>query len=289
MEPSALRPVLENTWTFMGRPALGASSTREGRNQFFLAFCAVIHHGHPDLNPNGADPRWVAKRADPGRPQSDDSIAFRDGGRLLGWDLILSAGADNFRFVDAAGPGTDITGQEPIVPPLSALPPPRTAPSGGTPQPSGLQAAAEPWLALVDARFHDLRTGSDDQQREWMARAAFVLGQKVDPRIGQKRADPSRPISRNTLGIGQTGNFEAVVVIDEQTRQRVWQSLGTINQVWVAPPAFADMADILAQTPALVAPTPTPAPVAAAVDVAEIRRQLTAIQDAVAAALRLLP
>jgi hypothetical protein len=302
MDPSVLRQILEKTWDFMGQPALGASSSREGRNRFFLAFCAVMHHGHPDLNPQG-DPRWVAKSAGNGRPQSDDMIAFLEGGRMRGWDLIIGAGADGFRFIDATGSGEDITGQEPIVPPRSALPPTR---GGGDPARTGppapaspLQAKATPWIDLVDARFEHLRRGSDDQQREWMARVAFVLGQKVDATIGQKRADASRPVSRNTLGVGRSGALEAIVVIDEATKARTWQSLGTIDQIWVTPPAFADMTDVLAATPQPVtpppapgpAPAPTPAPgaPAPAVDVAEIKRQLATIQEAVSKALSLLP
>lgn len=299
MDPSVLRPILEKTWDFLGRPGLGSASTREGRNQFFLAFCAVMHHGHPDLNPQG-DSRWVAKSAGNGRPQSDDMIAFLDGGRLLGWDLIIGSGADGFRFIDAGGHGEDITGQEPIVPPRSALPPTRSgapATGGRTPAPaSPLEAKATPWIDLVDARFEPLRLGSDDQQREWMARVAFVLGQKIDGTIGQKRADPSRPISRNTLGVGRSGALEAIVVIDEATKARTWRSVGVIDHVWVAPPAFADMADILAATPQPVAPPPTPPPPsptpgtpAPAVDLAEIKRQLAAIQEAASRALGLLP
>lgn len=305
MDPSVLRPILEKTWAFMGQPALDASSTREGRNRFFLAFCAVMHHGHPDLNPSG-DTRWVAKSAGNGRPQSDDMIALLEGGRMRGWDLIIGAGADGFRFIDASGHGEDITGQEPIVPPRSALPPPRGGGDATRTHPpaaaSPLQAKASPWVDLVDARFEHLRLGSDDQQREWMARVAFVLGQKVDPTIGQKRADASRPISRNTLGVGRSGALEAIVVIDEATKARTWHSLGTIDHVWVAPPVFGDMADILAATPPVAAPpvvpspapTPTPVPVppgstAPAIDVAELKQQLAAIQDAVAKALSLLP
>lgn len=291
MDSSVLRPILEKTWDVMGRPALGAASTRENRNQFFLSFCAVMHHGHPDLNPQG-DPRWVAKSAGGGRPQSDDSIAFLDGGTLRSWDLIIGAGADGYRFVDASGPGDDITGQEPIVPPLSALPPSGTprVPASSTPaSASPFQAKAESWIPLVDARFQHLRLGSDDQQREWMARVAFVLAQKVDGRIGQKRADPTRPISRNTLGIGTTGALEAVVLIDENTKARVWKSLGTIAHVWVAPPSFVDMDDVLAATPPPPVVPPagtTPSP---AIDVEELRKQLGGIQDALAKVLRLLP
>ncbi|MCC6992091.1 MAG: hypothetical protein IT181_24010 [Acidobacteria bacterium] len=291
MDPSVLRPILEATWDQAGRPALGAASTREGRNQFFLSFCAVMHHGHPDLNSRGGDPRWVAKSAGNGRPQSDDSIAFADGGRLRSWDLIIGAGADGFRFIDASGPGDDITGQEPIAPPRSALPPARA--SGGSepapaPSASALQAAAEPWLALVDARFQHLRLGSDDQQREWMARVAFVLGQKVDAHIGQKRADASRPVSRNTLGIGATGALEAVVVINEQSKARVWQPLGTIAQVWVAPPVFTDMAEILAATPTVPEAPGSGGATPPAVDVEALRVQLAAIQAAAARIAQLL-
>lgn len=296
MDPSVLRPILEQTWETLGRPPLGATSTRDSRNQFFLAFCAVMHHGHPDLNPRG-DTRWVAKSAGGGRPQSDDSIACLDAGRLPSWDLIIGAGADGFRFIDATGEGDDITGQEPIVPPRSALPPARASsgPVAGSPAAdaaAALQRNAESWIALVDARFQPLRLGDEAQQREWMARVAFVLAQKVDARIGQKRADPSRPVSRNTLGVGATGALEAIVVIDEQTKARTWQSLGTVAQVWVAPPAFTDMADILAATATAPAPGPSGGGAGAVppvnVDVAALRAQLLAAQDAVAQALRLL-
>lgn len=292
MDPSVLRPILEQTWDALGHPPLGATSTRDSRNQFFLAFCAVMHHGHPDLNPRG-DTRWVAKSAGNGRPQSDDSIAFLDAGRLRSWDLIIGAGADGFRFVDASGEGDDITGQEPIVPPRSALPPVRTSGSAAAGAPAAdaaaaLQRTSEPWIALVDARFQQLRLGDESQQREWMARVAFVLAQKVDARIGQKRADPTRPVSRNTLGVGATGALEAIVIIDEQTKARTWQPLGTVAQVWVAPPAFTDMADVLAAT----MPTPGPAGGSSGaeppVDVGALRAQLLAAQDALAHALRLL-
>ncbi|MGE0814956.1 MAG: hypothetical protein AB7O28_11780 [Vicinamibacterales bacterium] len=284
MDPTVLRPILERTHQALGRPNIGGGSTREQRNQFFLSFVAVMHYGHPVLNPGPGDPRWVAKSAGGGRPQSDDMIAFQDGASLRGWDLILGSGADGFRFIDASGPGEDITGQEPIVPPRSALPPAGPGPITPTAPPTGLQIKAEPWIGRVDDRFRHLRLGSEDQQREWMARVAFVLRAKVDPAIGQKRADASRPISRNTLGVGRTGALEAVVLIDENTKERVWQSLGTVDQVLVDPPAFDDMADVLAAAPA---PAPAPAP-AQAVDLDALKRQLIAIQDAAAAALRLL-
>jgi hypothetical protein len=281
MDPSVLRPILEKVHVAAGRPELGAASTREARNQFFLSFAAVMHHGHPELNPGGGDPRWMAKSAGNGRPQSDDMIAFQDGPRLRGWDLIIGAGADGFRFVDATGEGEDITGQEPILPPRTSLPP--TAGPGASADRSELRGQAEPWIDLVDARHQALRLGSDDEQREWMARVTFVLAKKLNPRIGMKRADFTRPISRNTMGVGETGALEAVMLIDEATRARSWTSLGTIDHVLVAPPAFTDMGEILAATVE---------PIDGATgegSVEQLKAQLLVIQDAVARALVMLP
>jgi len=75
---------------------LGSSSSREQRIQFFWQAVATVHYGHPRFNPQGGDADWCVKDAGGGRPPSDDvlvSCSTREA-----WDLIGSAGANNYSF-----------------------------------------------------------------------------------------------------------------------------------------------------------------------------------------------
>ncbi len=75
---------------------LGSNSTRESRVQFFFTALAVIHYGHPVLNPKGPDSGWCGKDAGGGRPPSDDVMvrcSTRDA-----WDTVLGAGVDGYQF-----------------------------------------------------------------------------------------------------------------------------------------------------------------------------------------------
>lgn len=98
---------------------LGSRSSRDSRNRFFASAVAVVHYGHSRFNVKGPDANWCIKDGGSGRPQSDDVIVrcnSRDA-----WDLIGSAGGDNYSFhLDYIGrlPGD----QNVYAPPRSALP-----------------------------------------------------------------------------------------------------------------------------------------------------------------------
>ena len=98
---------------------LGSRSTRDYRIGFINAAVATIHYGHSRFNPKGPDSGWCVKDAGGGRPQSDDVIvrcSSRDA-----WDLIGSAGADNYSFhLDPIG---RLGGEQNVYPPpRSSLP-----------------------------------------------------------------------------------------------------------------------------------------------------------------------
>lgn len=80
--------------TFGWRPDAG--STREQRNAWFASAVAVVHYGHPALNPAGGDPRWCIKDAGGGRPQSDDIIVDRHTREYF--DLMPNAGATGWSW-----------------------------------------------------------------------------------------------------------------------------------------------------------------------------------------------
>lgn len=77
---------------------LGTASTREDRNRFWARVIGCAHHGHPVFNPT-PDRQWYLKRADLGRPQTDD-VATSMPSRQY-WDCITSAGADGYVFAAA--------------------------------------------------------------------------------------------------------------------------------------------------------------------------------------------
>lgn len=293
-DTSRVRPILEATWHALGRPDLGASSTREQRNAFFLSFCAVMHHGHETLNPRGGDARWGAKRADSGRPQSDDVLAWRTGqddpskdefvASLVGWDLIPGAGAEGWRFSDP-GHGEEMNGQMWIRPPKSALP--AGGPSPGesaeeVPNAPELRRAADD----VDGRYGHLRTGSVEQQREWIARVAFLLNRRLSTdRFGRKQADANRPISHNILARrAEGGSFLAISLMNEQTGARELVRIGPIGppQLWLAPPVFEDMHDLVPSGPTDEAEGPASSsdPVEAAIAraVGPLRQEIDALR-----------
>ena len=74
---------------------LGASSSRDYRNAFWARVIGCAYWGHPVYNPT-PDRQWHLKKADEGRPQTDDvatSIPSRDH-----WDCIPGAGANGYSF-----------------------------------------------------------------------------------------------------------------------------------------------------------------------------------------------
>lgn len=100
------------------RVDLGARSTRDQRNDFWVAAVAAVHYGHPRFNPRGPDTDWCIKDAGGGRPISDDVIV-RCQSRDY-WDLIGGVGANGYEWrivYDGRLPG----GQNVYPPPRSAL------------------------------------------------------------------------------------------------------------------------------------------------------------------------
>jgi hypothetical protein len=98
---------------------LSSRSTREQRFAFLWTAVAVVHFGHPRFNPAGGDRDWCVKDAGNGRQPSDDVIVSCSSREA--WDLILSAGGDDYRFhLDYAGRlGSE---QNVYPPPIGSLP-----------------------------------------------------------------------------------------------------------------------------------------------------------------------
>jgi hypothetical protein len=113
---------------------LGASSTRDTRNQYWARVVGIVHHGHPRYN-DSPDPRWHLKSAGNGRPQSDDVAVLMPSRQY--WDFIGGVGADGYTFRAGAHP-------EPLEASQPVFPPPVPAGGGGVepkpePQPGGGQ------------------------------------------------------------------------------------------------------------------------------------------------------
>lgn len=139
---------------------LGASSTRETRNEFWARVMGIVHWGHPVYNTT-PDPSWCLKDGGGGRPQTDD-VATQCVSRLY-WDCIGGVGSNgyenNFR---CAGHGSE---RLPAV--QNVYPPPKPAGGGvssgggGTPLPAPPVPAPVPVnlapvldaLARIEARL----------------------------------------------------------------------------------------------------------------------------------------
>lgn len=126
---------------------LGASSTRETRNEFWARVIGIVHWGHPVYNTT-PDPSWCLKDGGGGRPQTDD-VATQCVSRLF-WDCIGGVGSNgyenNFRCVGY--------GSERLPAAQNVYPPPRPAGGGvssgggGTPFPAPPSPAPVPAVDL---------------------------------------------------------------------------------------------------------------------------------------------
>jgi hypothetical protein len=97
-----------------------ASTSRDERNEMLESAMACVHYGHASFNPAGGDPRWCIKNAGGGRPQSDDVIV-RSTDRAY-WDIILSAGANSWKW-NLSGHSGPLPPEQQVYPPAqSSLP-----------------------------------------------------------------------------------------------------------------------------------------------------------------------
>ena len=117
-----IRTILQNTWNYVGKPNLGSASTRESRNAFWAKFCAVMHYGHPILNPNYFNSNWGNKARSSSAQTTDDTLAWKSGNGFFVGDMITSAGADNWSFHDLKLEENLITDQAWIQPKKEDLP-----------------------------------------------------------------------------------------------------------------------------------------------------------------------
>jgi hypothetical protein len=122
------------------RWSLGASSTRQTRNEFWSRIIGIVHFGHPVYN-STPDPSWCLKDGGGGRPQTDD-VATKCATREF-WDCIGGVGADGYRF------GCSGHGAERLPAVQNVYPPPRPAGGGVSSGGGGSTPPAPPAPAPV--------------------------------------------------------------------------------------------------------------------------------------------
>lgn len=176
------------------RMDLGANSSRDARIAFLWSAVAIIHYGHPQLNPAGGDRNWCVKDAGGGRPPSDDVLARCD--TREAWDLVGGAGTNGYTFhTDYLGRLSSVQNIYP--PPLSSLP----ASTGG---------------AVVSATFPPLVDGTP----------VAVNGKIADPPEGRRLPLPNMEAA--VIGMGaefaadlrnSCGNFVWLDKVIDRLRQ----------------------------------------------------------------------
>lgn len=165
---------------------LGSASTRETRNQFWARVIGCAHHGHPRYNPN-PDKQWHLKRADAGRPQTDD-VATSMPSRSY-WDCINGVGRDRYTF--QVNGHTEPLSADQIVyaPPVPSgsspsIPPPRLPPYPGDPvfDAIGVALFADYGLALQ---------APNPQMGRWFGRTVYdyLAGMPIDDSIKKHRRE----------------------------------------------------------------------------------------------------
>lgn len=164
------------------RWSLGASSTRETRNEFWARVIGIVHWGHPTYNPT-PDPSWCLKDGGGGRPQTDD-VATKCATREF-WDCIGGVGADGYQF-GCSGHGAD---RLPAV--QNVYPPPKPAGvgsgsgGGGTSPPAPPQPAPAPDLTPILAKLDALAA----QIAALTAKLDTLAGVIVETRDAAKSAE----------------------------------------------------------------------------------------------------
>lgn len=247
---------------------LGASSTRDYRNDRWERLVGIVHHGHPVYNPT-PDPRWHIKRADANRPPSDDVVVLMPSREF--WDCIGGAGADGYTIranYDGVLPADQIV-YAPRVPDGS---------TGAPPPPSPM------WTPLHSALVARLGApASPEGDVAFVRRVAEQFAHSFPGEgWGMKRYDPTRPLSDNVVA-RQTSTslagFRIVPLSDmpayyDLTGQ-AFEAVTPINHVGatVDPPPPVD--------PPVDPPPPPPVDATMAADIAAIKLTLDDVRIAV--------
>lgn len=162
---------------------LGASSTRDTRNAFWMRVIGCAYWGHKDFNLH-PDRQWHMKDPDGegGRPHSDD-VAVSMPARNF-WDCIPGAGADGYRF-EASFEGVlplDQTVFIPMVPKGGGGEPAQPIPVPPTVQPYPSESPDGGWwgqVADVQIAATYARKGrpypSDQKSLRWVGRIAYDI------------------------------------------------------------------------------------------------------------------
>ena len=162
---------------------LGASSTRDERNAFWMRVVGCAYWGHPVYNAV-PDTQWHVKDGGGGRPQSDDvavSMPSRES-----WDCIPGAGSDTYRF-EADAIGVLPADQHVYAPD----PPDQDAPELEALPPYPGDAAFDEIGMILWADYAEAGRVPDAQVGRWFGRTTYdyLAGMTLDASIDKHRAE----------------------------------------------------------------------------------------------------
>ncbi len=162
---------------------LGAASTRDYRNAYWMRVIGCAHWGHPVYNPI-ADPQWHVKSGGAGRPQSDD-VAVSLPSRAA-WDCIPGCGSSSYRFE------TDALGVLPADQRVYAPDKPaQDAPRLNELPPYPGDAAFDALGTILWADYAQAGRVPDAQMGRWFGRTIYdyLVGMTLDASIAKHRAE----------------------------------------------------------------------------------------------------
>ena len=162
---------------------LGASSTRDERNAFWMRVVGCAQWGHPTYAPV-RDPQWHVKDGGGGRPMSDD-VAVSLPSRQA-WDCIPGSGSDTYRF-EADAIGVLPSNQHVYVPDKPA----QDTPVFGALPPYPGDAAFDAIGITLWADYAEAGRVPDAQVGRWVGRTVYdyLAGMTLDASIAKHRAE----------------------------------------------------------------------------------------------------
>jgi hypothetical protein len=193
------------------------NSTRDQRNQMIASAVAVVHYGHPALNPAGGDPRWCIKNAGGGRPQSDDIIVDRT--TRAYYDLIPNAGASNWYFSLGAH-SEPLPAEQNVYPPSEndlpggVAPGPDPGPGPGPDPGPGPTPTPDPTDELILIALGNLHAKVDAvilQNQQILAKLEEAKGQQQadTEQIGKWMVEQATGVVNSIIGVNADGTVGA--------------------------------------------------------------------------------